>query len=372
MTALAVDSTVNRLRDQVRDAAERRVALRIRGGGTWMDAGRPVAHDDTLSTAELSGIISYVPGDLTMTMRGGTKLAEIRDAAAKHNQWLALDPHGVDEGTIGASAVTASAGPLATFFGTPRDLVLGVEFVTGSGAVARGGGRVVKNVAGFDLTRLIIGSWGTIGVVTEITVRLHARPEVDRSFAIAIDDRSVGRVRTLLRRLPFKPYACEIVNAPLASTLLGKDAPTVLLRLAGNAEGVEAQRQAFSELGASSEIASDVWTKLRASEPRGASVVRLSDLPSEIERTWTAANVPGALVHASPARGIARTITSDSTPFAALKSATGSSGATCLAERLPADQWRAFAPPDSDLNTRVKQTFDPSNILNPGILGESA
>jgi len=154
--------------------------------------------------------------------------------------------------------------------------------------------------------------------------------------------------------------------------LLGKDAPTVLLRLAGNAEGVEAQRQAFSELGASSEIASDVWTKLRASEPRGASVVRLSDLPSEIERTWRAANVPGALVHASPARGIARTITSDSTAFAALKSATGSSGATCLAERLPADQWRAFAPPHSDLNTRVKQTFDPSNILNPGILGESA
>jgi hypothetical protein len=162
------------------------------------------------------------------------------------------------------------------------------------------------------------------------------------------------------------------VNAPLASALLGNGAPAVLLRLAGNAEGVDAQRRAFGELGASSEVAPDIWMKLRAIEPAGASVVRLSDLPSEIERTWSAANVPGALVHASPARGIARTIASDAIHLAALKSATGPNGATCLGERLPADQWRAVAAPGSDLNTRVKQTFDPSNVLNPGILGESS
>src|SRR5262249_31086264 len=144
--------------------------------------------------------------------------------------------------------VTASAGPLATFFGTPRDLVLGIEFVSGTGAVARGGGRVVKNVAGFDLTRLMIGSWGSIGVVTEVTVRLHARPEVDRTFSIAIDARDVGRVRALLRRLPFKPSACEVVNAPLASALLGATTALVVLRLAGNAEGVDAQRRMFEPL----------------------------------------------------------------------------------------------------------------------------
>src|SRR5439155_9619738 len=101
------------------------------------------------------GIVEYVPGDLTLTARAGTTLAEIRDATAAEQQWLALDPHGSDDGTIGATVATASAGPLATAFGTPRDLVLGVEFLTGGGALARGGGRVVKNVAGFDLVRLL-------------------------------------------------------------------------------------------------------------------------------------------------------------------------------------------------------------------------
>jgi glycolate oxidase FAD binding subunit len=366
MTSLVVESAVNRLRDQIRDAAERKASLRVRGAGTWMDAGRPVQSSETISIAEHAGIVAYVPGDLTMTVRGGTTLAEIRDATGAHNQWLALDPHGTDGGTIGATVVTASAGPLATFFGTPRDLVLGVEFVTGTGAVARGGGRVVKNVAGFDLTRLMIGSWGSLGVVTEVTVRLHAKPASDQSFAIAIDDGDIGRLRAMLRGLPFKPYACEVVNARLASSLLGANQTTVLLRLAGNVEGVAAERDAFSEIGASSEIDSSVWTRLRTIEPPNAAVVRLSDLPSEIERTWLAASTLDAFVHASPARGVVRVIARDASTI------TGVGGATRVAERLTADQWRAFAPKRSELEARIKNTFDPANVLNRGILGEGA
>jgi glycolate oxidase FAD binding subunit len=373
MTAsTAVQNPVERLRDQVREAAARGVALRIRGGGTWMDAGRPVQSRETISVSELSGIVSYVPGDLTMTVRGGTTLAEIRDAAAAHNQWLALDPYGSPEGTIGATTVTASAGPLATFFGTPRDLVLGVEFVTGAGAVARGGGRVVKNVAGFDLTRLIIGSWGTIGVVTEVTVRLHARPEADRSFAIPLDDRDVPRARALLRQVPFKPYACEILNSSFAERLLGSATTTTLFRLAGNSEGVEVQRRLVGELGTAAEIDADVWARLRAAEPPGASVIRLSNLPSLIEQTWRAASVPGALVHASPARGIVRIIATDPATLPTIRATATQSGATCIAERLPADQWAGFTTSRSMLEQRIKKTFDPANVLNPGIPGVEA
>ncbi|HEY4305759.1 MAG TPA: FAD-binding protein [Gemmatimonadaceae bacterium] len=368
MTPFAVESGVNRLRDQIVDAAERGAPLRIRGGGTWLDAGRPVDSTGTISVAEHSGIVAYVPGDLTMTVRGGTTLGEIRDATAQHNQWLALDPAGSDDGTIGATTVTASAGPLATFFGTPRDLVLGVEFVTGAGSVARGGGRVVKNVAGFDLTRLMIGSWGTLGVVTEVTVRLHARPQSDRSFAIAIGEGEIGRVRRLLRALPFKPYACEVVNASLAQTLFGNKRPAVLLRLAGNTDGVTAERETFNQIGVSTEIDSNVWSKLRAIEPPNAGVVRLSDVPSEIERTWLTASLLDAYVHASPARGIVRIIAHDSTKLSAINGVS----ATRIAERLGSDQWVDFAPPASALNARIKQTFDPSNVLNRGILGVSA
>ena len=129
-----------------------------------------------------------MPGDLTLTARAGTTLAEIERATAAERQLLALDPYGTARGTIGATIATASAGPLAHAFGTPRDLVLGLEFVTGDGAVIRAGGRVVKNVAGFDLTRLLTGAWGTLGVITEVSVRLRALPEMEESVALAVRD----------------------------------------------------------------------------------------------------------------------------------------------------------------------------------------
>ena len=104
-----------RRRDSRRACATRRArgtTLRIVGRGTWLDAGRPVQATETLSTRELSGITEYVPGDLTLTARAGTTLGEIRDATAAHGQWLALDPYGTDDGTIGATVATGSAGPL--------------------------------------------------------------------------------------------------------------------------------------------------------------------------------------------------------------------------------------------------------------------
>ncbi|PYP65762.1 MAG: hypothetical protein DMD26_09925, partial [Gemmatimonadetes bacterium] len=152
------------VREQVRDAAARERRLRIAGGETWLDANRPVRAGATLVMRSLSGIVEYEPGDLTLTARAGTTMDEIARATSAHGQWLALDPFGDPaRATLGATIATASSGPLARAFGAPRDVTLGVEFVTGRGDVARGGGRVVKNVAGFDLTRLLTGSWGSLG-----------------------------------------------------------------------------------------------------------------------------------------------------------------------------------------------------------------
>ena len=155
----------------INDAIEDSAPLRIAGAANWLDAGRPVVSTNRLSLAEHSGVIDYVPGDLTITAAAGTSLRDIQRITGEHGQWFPLDPHGRDEGTIGATIATGSYGPLAHSFGRARDLVLGVEFVTGDGRVVRGGGRVVKNVAGFDLVRLVTGLWGTIGVITEATLR---------------------------------------------------------------------------------------------------------------------------------------------------------------------------------------------------------
>jgi len=380
MTAVAVAS-VDALRERIADAGKRGAQLRVVGSGTWLDAGRPVRSSETVSTKELTGITEYVPGDLTLTARAGTTLAEIRDATAAHGQWLAMDPPGSPNGTIGATVSTSSAGPLRTYFGSPRDLTLGVEFVSGVGVVARGGGRVVKNVAGFDLTRLMTGSWGTLGVITEVTVRLHARPEADESVAIGLDSADgAARVRQLLRRLPFTPYACEVVNGALAS-LVGASDATALIRLAGNSEGVRAQRQALAELGDVREIDASVWTKFAAIEPEGSIVFRLSGLPADIEARWREASdiaveCGGTLVHASPSRGVVRCIVPNrDSAVEKLKRRFATAAPTSrIGERLPADLWPLCSPaPTADpLSAGIKRAFDPSNVLNVGIFGESA
>ena len=159
----------------VRDSAASRTTMRIVGRGTWLDAVSPVTAMARLSLEADSGIVAYVPDDLTVTARAGTTLRELADVLAKHDQWIALDPAGGDDCTIGATVATCSYGPAAALFGTPRDQVLGMTVVLGTGDVIRPGGRVVKNVAGFDLTRLMIGAWGTLGIVTEVTLRVRSR-----------------------------------------------------------------------------------------------------------------------------------------------------------------------------------------------------
>lgn len=200
VTATAESSGIA-IRERVRDALDRRTPVRIVGAGTWLDAGSSVDAAERISTRALDHIVDYVPGDLTLTAGAGTPLCVIDEATRKENQWLALDPLGTDEGTIGATFATASFGALATGFGTPRDLALGIEYVTGRGDLARAGGRVVKNVAGFDITRLMTGAWGTLGILTEITVRLHARPEREITLAMPLGGggRRVSDVARFLR-----------------------------------------------------------------------------------------------------------------------------------------------------------------------------
>ncbi|HEY7896593.1 MAG TPA: FAD-binding protein, partial [Gemmatimonadaceae bacterium] len=229
----------------VKDAAQHRAPLRIVGRGHWLDAGPPALAATPLALDALSGIVAYTPGDLTLTARAGTTLAEIAAVTAEHGQWLALDPFGTDDGTIGATVATASSGPLAHAFGTPRDAVLGLEVVTGEGTIIRTGGRVVKNVAGFDLTRLFTGSWGTLGVITEVTVRLRARPEGDETWAIAVDDDdALGAVCRAARTAPVAALAFEALDAALVSRLGLGGRTTVVVRLAAAAASLRAQRDA--------------------------------------------------------------------------------------------------------------------------------
>ena len=370
----------------VRAAHDAGSPLRIVGRGHWLHAGRPCSAGDHLSLGELEGVTEYEPGDLVLTARAGTSLAEIARVTAREGQWLTLDPHGSREGSLGATIATASAGPLSSAFGTPRDHLLGCEMVTGTGEVLRAGGRVVKNVAGFDLARLMTGAWGTLGVITEATVRLRARPEVDRTLAVAMpaggdEDRADAAWRWL-RAAPFAPLAAELCSATLASRLGVSDRAVLLLRLGGNAALVRAAERSVSELGETSEVNAVVWDRLGEAEPADAAVVRLGTMPSRVGALWSDASAAveraGGFAHATLARGVVRCIV----PVEAGEEENGrlrgmigelQSAGSRIAERLPRSIWDRFPAPAADpISSEVRRVFDPLHLLNPGILGQPA
>ena len=377
----AVMQGADSIREVVDDAAKSGTPLRVSGRSHWMDAGRPVDATRIASLAAHSGVVDYIPGDLTMTVRSGTTLGEIEEITRGEGQWLPLDPFGSRDGTIGATIATGSFGPLAHSFGRARDLVLGIEFITGNGKVVRGGGRVVKNVAGFDLVRLITGSWGTLGIVTEATLRLYSLPSATVTLAIGAPDSVTALQQRILSILqaPGIPYAVELVD-PVTSEKLGIGSKQqILIRLGGNPAAVMAERRAIEALGGAREINFDVWGKLRTFEDsiQNPMVVRLSCLPQRVAETWNEARsvletIPGAVMHATPSLGIIRCILSgDSESSAIQRLATLTAHPTVIFERLPAGLWESLSPSvvADRISRRMKNAFDPLGILNPGIMG---
>lgn len=367
------------VQDRVREGAGARLPLRITAGGSWLDAGRPVREATPLSLAGDDAIIEYVPGDLTLTARAGASLAEIAHVTAAEGQWLAVDPFGALTGTLGATIATGSAGPLAHAFGTPRDNVLGIEAVTGTGDVVRAGGRVVKNVAGFDLTRLFTGAWGTLAVITEATVRLRARPERDETIALALpseDEMESWLAR--LRALPFSALALELLNSSLSRALGLGDRALLLARLGGNTDSVRTQLQLLRALGDSASVPESIWSRFTGIEPLGASVARLSAPPSRLHALWnriTASRDSAVLAHATVGRGIVRSIrpASHTIPIGVWLSELSLAEGTRIFERLPDSDWDDVPPRVNDpLSRAVRAAFDPMRVLNRGILGDVA
>jgi glycolate oxidase FAD binding subunit len=368
----------------IKDSAAASTPLRIVGRGTWLDAGRPVKSARRLSVADDSGVVSYVPGDLTVTVRAGTSLSEIERVTREHDQWLPLDPYGSRDGTIGATIATASAGPLSSSFGLPRDLVLGLEFVNGRGEVVRGGGKVVKNVAGFDLSRLMTGSWGTLGVITEVTLRLYALPRVDRSFAVTLGgkEKEVASLIDALVTSPLAPYALLLLSRSASRALGLGESPVCLMRFGGNEGSVRAQTSALSQLFRPEETEPDVWTRLRELERGAHTAIRISGLPRRflaVGAKILADDIPGIGTYVDPRRGVLRLLAaSDHETLDASqsldRSVESSDSTTVVYETLDPEVWPIVSPSATadPLSQGIRKAYDPHNILNPGILGDLA
>jgi len=367
------------IQEAVRSARDSRTPLRIAGGSTWLAAGRPVNATNTVSTSQSSGIVEYVPSDLTITVRGGTTLADLAKATRENGQWFPINPFGSDSGTIGATVATASYGPLSHGFGTIRDLVLGVEVVTGEAKVIRGGGRVVKNVAGYDLTRLMTGSWGTLGVITEVTLRLYALPSNQRTVAMEAptDSRQLSERLRQLRDAPILPFALELLSTEAARVVGLPARPMILIELGGNAAAVTAQIDALRTLGSIVDATPEMWDSLRKPDSRESIVFRVSGFQSGLAERWQRVGRIGSMtersmMHASVGRGTVRcTISGDPAPGIADQLAALQAEDTVILENAPSFLWDRISPNATGdrVSTNLKKAFDPLGILNPGILG---
>jgi glycolate oxidase FAD binding subunit len=172
------------------------VAVAVRGGGTKLDWGSPPERCDiVVSTTRIAGVVDHEPADLVCVVRAGTTLVRLQEQLGSvpgYRQRLMLDPPQGANATVGGVVATAASGPLRTRFGTARDLVIGASFVLSDGTTGRSGGKVVKNVAGFDVAKLLVGSLGTLAVITEVAFRLHPLPAASRTVVFA--SRSPGEL----------------------------------------------------------------------------------------------------------------------------------------------------------------------------------
>jgi glycolate oxidase FAD binding subunit len=343
---------------------ELRLAVVLRGTGTRLGWGAPPERCDVLlELTELDALVEHTAGDLVAVVQAGRRLVDLQDDLARAGQWFAVDP--ARRGTVGGLVATASTGPIRLSAGPVRDLVIGARMVRPDGVVAKSGGKVVKNVAGYDLGKLLTGSYGTLGVITQVALRLHPLPE--RSTWVRAPVSSPTAAQDTVLRIAHSHLV------PSGVELDWRDGHgEIAVRLDGISNGVAARTRDAEELlgpGASAgEERPDWW----GSEPDPAPVVlKVSHEVASLGEVLRA-------VGDRPARGSAGVgtlhvgVDADAAVAAvsALRGAASRFGGAVVVLDAPADTKReldVWGPVRGlDLMRRVKEQFDPNRVLSPG------
>jgi len=346
-----------RIQDRIRAAAADERPLCIRGGGTKDFYGESIV-GEPLDVRELSGIVAYAPAELVVTARAGTPLAEVEAALAEHHQMLAFEPphHGLPT-TLGGVIAAGFSGPRRSAAGAARDFVLGVRIVDGTGEALAFGGQVIKNVAGFDVSRLMTGALGTLGVLTEISLKCLPQPKAETTRVIDCD------AVEALRRMN------EWGGKPLPVSATCFRGGRLWVRLSGAAVAVD---HAATAIGGKEIDGADFWRSVRdqthdyfAPVQEGAALWRLS-VPSTTP--WS--NLPGEqLIEWG---GAVRWVIARERPAAAqmraFASQHGGHATLYRSAEKPGGAFHPLPPTMLELHKRLKRVFDPRRVLNRGRL----
>ncbi|MGZ4243749.1 MAG: FAD-binding oxidoreductase [Solirubrobacteraceae bacterium] len=357
-------------------ATEEGRTVRIVGGGTKLGWGGSVTADTELHTTALDEVVAHDAGDLTATLQAGVPLELAQRTFAAAGQMLALDPplHSQDGGpgpTIGGVVATGDSGPLRHRYGAPRDLVVGATVALSDGTIARAGGKVIKNVAGYDLAKLFSGAFGTLGLILSVNVRLHPLHETSvTALGSASDPAVLTAAAVALAAAPLEFEAFDVAWKAGRGGLLA--------RCAGREATRRAQRAAalMAEAGLMGTEVTDqdgqLWERQRAGQ-RSAdrALVRVAAPTTALGAVIAAADACEATLVGRAALGSSFV---DVAPDAVGRLWEGlPAGARGVVADAPAslrtaeDPWRADPGPGLDLMRRVKARFDPAGTCNPGL-----
>jgi glycolate oxidase FAD binding subunit len=318
------------------------------GGGTKLDWGNPPrAADVLLSTKCLNRVLEHAWADLTVTVEAGCTIEQLQRTLAEHGQRLAVDPLWPERATVGGILATNDSGALRLRYGGLRDLIIGVTLALADGTIAMSGGKVVKNVAGYDLPKLATGALGTLGVITRAVFRLHPLPRNTRTLSIAATD-TQEMERMIL----------AILDAQLAPAAVQARNGTVDILLEGTNDGIAAQESAIRKIAPAREGSPQVW-HAREELWNGGRVVKFSTLPSRIAEA--SASFSHYVVQATGI-GYAR-FDGDLETLRTTMERDG--GSLVILGPSEIDAWGS--PGDAlPLMRAVKQQLDPRGTLNPG------
>jgi glycolate oxidase FAD binding subunit len=353
--------TVEAAADLLRELNGRTV--RPRGGGTKL--GWTVGDDPSvdLDTRGLNRILEHNVGDFTAVLEAGAPLAKAQAAFSEAGQMLALDPPlgASDAATIGGVIATNDSGPLRHRFGGVRDLVVGITVVLSDGTIAKSGGKVIKNVAGYDLAKLFAGSFGTLGLIARVAVRLHPAPAVTATVSGASDDPDrLAAAAAALVRLPLEADCLDVAWAEGAGRVLVRFGGATAEQLA------HAAAERMDALEAVETADEDIWAHQRAAQ-RGQLVVKVSGRPTDLPDVIRAAQEAGGTVASRAALGLSWMSLPPDADVAAVRRALPERACTVLdgADRVD-DPWPAPDPGRLAVMKRIKARFDPARAFRPG------
>lgn len=372
-------------------AYEHALIVKIEGAGSQVGIGNPVQNADVIiSSKQMNRVVAYSPADLVVTVEPGVTLGQLNQVLAEHRQMLPLDPVCSPEATIGGILSTGVTGPLRTGYGTLRDMAIGLHVVYPDGQMIQAGGKVVKNVAGYDMTKLFIGSMGTLAFVSEITFKLRPAPTYAELCLIAGDSVRLQTIVSQIVDSNLLPSRLEILRENVVESPAGTW--VLAVECHENEDSAAFQTNALKNLASQVSLEVDVvqgtvaceafWTHYQQTMQENRTTVRLSAAPNQIlrlsegfARDAELANLP-CTVSVGPMSGVARFSLQvrDAESFVTwLKRARNSlpADAAMVIERNELKLQSAidaFGPPGADiaLMKSIKATIDPKRMFNPG------